>query len=93
MTPWIQLADWISVMISLAIGSITMVAILLRYVKSRKQFSNWTPPGASGATNDSGDTMQSSQTGGTRKHKLPKRQGLYDRWLMVRFTLAFVVLA
>lgn len=79
-------------MISLAIGSMTMVAILLRYVKSRKQFSHWTPPGNSGATNDSGGTTQSSQTGGTRKSKMPKRQGLYDRWLMVRFTIAFVML-
>ncbi|KAH6640081.1 hypothetical protein BKA67DRAFT_596317 [Truncatella angustata] len=92
---FILLAD-LPLMISLAISSTTMVAILVRYVQSRKQFSNWTPQGnGTTVTNEtSTDTIQTTETGhsGNAK-KSSRKQGLYDRWLMVRFTVAFVVLA
>lgn len=81
-----------SVMISLAVGSGTVVAILARYINSRKSITNWTPQQGTGNTSQSGATMQSS-TMSPVQGKPPPRQGLYDRWLMVRFTCAFVVLA
>jgi hypothetical protein len=79
-------------MISLAISSFTMVAILVRYVQSRKRFSNWTPHGNSTAISNetSAETVQTSRSGTTSKSE---GRSLYDRWLMVRFTVAFVVLA
>ncbi|KAK6083319.1 glycoside hydrolase [Seiridium cupressi] len=92
---FILLAD-LPLMISLAVSSITMVAILIRYIQSRKKISNWTPQGDDSAvTNEtSTETIQTTETGGTGKNKKSqRRQGLYDRWLMVRFTVAFVILA
>jgi hypothetical protein len=82
-------------MLSLAISSITMIAILVRYVQSRKRISNWTPQDSGTAvTETTTATIQTTATEETGKNKtIQKRQGLYDRWLMVRFTVAFVVLA
>ena len=80
------------VMISLAIGSSTVVAILARYINSRKSITNWTPQQGTGNTSQSGATIQSN-TEHPSQGKSPARQGLYDRWLMIRFTCAFVVLA
>ncbi|KAK8093553.1 hypothetical protein PG997_000238 [Apiospora hydei] len=85
---FILVAD-LPLMISLAIGSGTVVAILARYINSRKSITNWTPQQGTGNTNQSGTTNTMSSSQG----KTPTRQGLYDRWLMVRFTCAFVVLA
>ncbi|KAH9886353.1 hypothetical protein F4778DRAFT_477973 [Xylariomycetidae sp. FL2044] len=89
---FIILAD-LPLMLSLTIGSITMVAILCRYIRSRKKFSDWTPPNATSntsATGESAPSPSSIQTG--PKSTRSKQQGIYDRWLMVRFTCAFVVL-
>lgn len=79
-------------MISLAISSAIMIAILVRYVQSRKKISNWTPQGNSTAVSNetSTETIQTSRAETTYK---PEKRSFYDRWLMVRFTVAFVVLA
>ncbi|KAK7978454.1 hypothetical protein PG996_004503 [Apiospora saccharicola] len=88
---FILIAD-LPLMISLAIGSGTVVAILARYINSRKSITNWTPQQGTGNTSQSGATVQTN-TMSSNQGKTPTRQGLYDRWLMVRFTCAFVVLA
>lgn len=92
---FILLAD-LPLMISLAVSSITMIAILIRYVQSRKKISNWTPQGndTAATTETSAETIQTTETADTSKSRKSQRnQGLYDRWLMVRFTVAFVILA
>lgn len=73
-----------------------MIAILIRYVQSRKKISNWTPQGndTAATTETSAETIQTTETADTSKSRKSQRnQGLYDRWLMVRFTVAFVILA
>lgn len=83
-------------MLSLAISSTTMIAILVRYVQSRKKISNWTPDSNStSATNEtSTDTIQTTaKEEGKKTSPSQGRPGLYDRWLMVRFIVAFVILA
>lgn len=83
-------------MISLAVSSITMIAILFKYIQSRKRISNWTPEGnnTTNTSDTSAETIQTAASAETGKGKSFKRsQGLYDRWLMVRFTVAFVILA
>lgn len=88
-----------AVMISLAISSIMMIVILVRYIQSRKRIMNWTPQEngttATNVTNETSvDTIQTTDTEETVKsRKSARKQGLYDRWLMVRFTVAFVILA
>ncbi|KAK8086098.1 glycoside hydrolase [Apiospora phragmitis] len=89
---FILIAD-LPLMISLAIGSGTVIAILARYINSRKRFTNWTPQQGTGNTSQSGATIQSTAQSSSSHGKGPMKQGLYDRWLMVRFTCAFVVLA
>ncbi|ROV96878.1 hypothetical protein VPNG_09238 [Cytospora leucostoma] len=84
---FILIAD-LPLMISLAMGSGLMIAVLIRYIHTRQRFTHWNPPKFSSTTNsEAGTTTASScqNTGG--------RRGLYDRWLMVRFTIAFVLLA
>ncbi|KAI0483959.1 hypothetical protein GGR56DRAFT_679322 [Xylariaceae sp. FL0804] len=94
---FIILAD-IPLMLSLTIGSSLMVAILVRYVKTKRKLSHWTPPGGSDNTDRSKGTTSTTRSGPTRTMSTvrskpkPKKQGIYDRWLMVRFTVAFVVL-
>ncbi|KAK8024910.1 hypothetical protein PG990_002733 [Apiospora arundinis] len=88
---FILIAD-LPLMLSLLIGSCTVAAILARYINSRKSITNWTPQHGTNNTSQSGASMQAT-TQSSSQGKTPTRQGLYDRWLMVRFTCAFVVLA
>jgi len=93
-------------MISLAIGSLLMMAILVRYVKTKKGFTHWAPPsyqtsssGGGGTTSSAAaqtefsSTQYSSAAGAVRKPKSARKQGMHDRWLMVRFTVSFLILA
>lgn len=88
---FILIAD-LPLMISLAIGSGLMIAVLVRYVRTRQKFTQWSPPNwNSGSTSQGGTEPNGSQD--SSHHNLSGRRGLYDRWLMVRFTIAFVSLA
>ena len=84
---FILVAD-LPLMISLAIGSGLMVAVLIRYVKTRQKFTQWSPPKFNSTTTSEGGTTTTSTQNNTMG-----RKGLYDRWLMVSFTIAFVILA
>ncbi|KAI5921800.1 hypothetical protein F4810DRAFT_721961 [Camillea tinctor] len=68
-------------MISLAFGSLCMVAIFVRYVYTRGRVVQQS------RTEDS-STNATTQGGSTLKFK-----GIYDRWLLTRFTIAFIVLS
>ncbi|ROV94061.1 hypothetical protein VMCG_08219 [Cytospora schulzeri] len=83
---FILVAD-LPLMISLAVGSSLMIAVLVRYVRTRQKFTQWNPPKYNSTTASEAGTT----TTGTQTNK--GRRGLYDRWLMVRFTIAFVMLA
>lgn len=88
-----------SVMMSLAIGSCLMIAVTVRYVQSRQKFTQWSPPNFNSATSGSEAGYSSATMTGTQTSSRPAtkrstgRTGLYDRWLMVRFTIAWVLLA
>ncbi|ROV92884.1 hypothetical protein VSDG_06356 [Cytospora chrysosperma] len=83
---FILVAD-LPLMISLAVGSALMIAVLGRYIYTRQKFTQWNPPKYNSTTTSEAGTT----TTGTQTNK--GRRGLYDRWLMVRFTIAFVLLA
>lgn len=81
------------VMMSLAIGSGLMIAVTIRYVQSRQKFTQWSPPKFNSATTSEGGTMTSGTYNSNAPTTSTARKGLYDRWLMVRFTIAFILLA
>lgn len=84
-------------MLSLAIGSGLMIAVTIRYIQSRQKFTQWSPPNFNSATSGS-ESGTGASFGGTQTssrattNRNTGTKGLYDRWLMVRFTIAFVLL-
>jgi hypothetical protein len=81
-------------MISLALGSTLMISILVRYIKTKKKLTHWSPPkydsgAVSHGTSGTGSSAIQSRDGDGRA---PKNQGFHDRWLMVRFCISFVIL-
>ncbi|KAJ9136873.1 Glycoside hydrolase [Pleurostoma richardsiae] len=72
---FILLAD-LPLMVSLAIGSGLLLAILGRYIHTKRKLLKWS------------QTYGQSFSSGTGRPK-----GMYDRWLLLRFTIAFVMLA
>lgn len=81
-------------MISLAVGSGLMIAVTVRYVQSRQKFTQWSPPKFNSATSGSeAGTNYSGTHNSSRPINNTGRNGMYDRWLMVRFTIAFILLA
>jgi len=72
--------------ICLGSGSLLLLAILCRYIHTRRQIATWNVrygEHSSAGTN----TAATSSSGPT----LP-RQGIHDRWLVIRFSIAFVAL-
>ncbi|KAK9422753.1 hypothetical protein SUNI508_00616 [Seiridium unicorne] len=73
--------------ISCAGGAIFLLMILVRYLQSRGQFKTWNIGyGVNSQTTDT-DTRRSSLAPRRRR-----RNGIYDKWLIIRFTIAFVAL-
>ncbi|EAA33395.2 hypothetical protein GE21DRAFT_6482 [Neurospora crassa] len=85
------LADFIMV-ISFGIGSLLLFAILIKYIHSRAALVSWK---VRYGQNSSKTTNPYSGSGnvpsGHRPSALPRRN-IYDSWLAVRFTVAFVAL-
>ncbi|KAK9774624.1 putative Glycoside hydrolase [Seiridium cardinale] len=73
-------------MISLAFGAILMLGILARYVQSRRQLVTWSVKYGNSSSNNSSVPNRASSY-------QQKSSGIYDRWLMTRFTVAFIVLS
>lgn len=80
-------------MLSLAIGSGLMVAVTIRYVQSRQKFTQWSPPKFNSANSGSDTGTQNSSQPMSNGKRSGGGKGLYDRWLMVRFSIAFILLA
>ncbi|KAF3019728.1 hypothetical protein E8E14_009163 [Neopestalotiopsis sp. 37M] len=73
-------------MISLAFGVVLMLGILTRYLQSRRQLVSWNVQYGKSSSNN-------SSLPGQFAAKQHNSGGIYDRWLLTRFTIAFVVLA
>ncbi|KAI0484655.1 hypothetical protein GGR56DRAFT_35051 [Xylariaceae sp. FL0804] len=74
----------ILLIISLAGGCCFVLAILGKYVQSRRQFKSWSVDYGKRGGLESGQNSNGPPQ--------PKSQGIYDRWLLVRFTLGFILL-
>ncbi|KAI1343398.1 hypothetical protein F5Y15DRAFT_232905 [Xylariaceae sp. FL0016] len=77
-------------MLSLLFGIVFMLAILGRYIHSRRRFLQWSV--------GYGRSLDTSTTSTSRDRKVTmtatkRPKSIYDRWLMTRFTIAFIILS
>ncbi|KAK0665703.1 hypothetical protein QBC41DRAFT_339660 [Cercophora samala] len=79
------------------VGSLILLSILGKYVHSRVMVLSWDV--RYGRSTNSGEGTNGTNdgtnqyTGSCPKPPLPKRKNIYDRWLVLRFTVAFVALS
>ncbi|KAI3327828.1 hypothetical protein HD806DRAFT_531162 [Xylariaceae sp. AK1471] len=79
---FLVLADF-SLAASLLLGSILLVAILIKYIYTRRRLQRWTVryPLSRGSNGDSSEPDDPD---------LEPRDSIYDSWLVVRFAIAFL---
>ncbi|KAI1497283.1 hypothetical protein F5X99DRAFT_423639 [Biscogniauxia marginata] len=78
----------IPLLISLGCGSLLMLAILFRYIQTRRQLVPFFP-GSLQSSDPEGSKSRSNRIWGS---SVLGSNGVYDRWLMTRFTISFVLL-
>lgn len=92
-------ANFFAVMMSLTLGSILLMLILLRYLVTQKRFTQWSQPKSEQSISDNNTEagLAYSSTISSKRIGIQKIQsksgGIYDRWLMIRFFMAFLMLA
>ncbi|KAK4172978.1 hypothetical protein QBC36DRAFT_381363 [Triangularia setosa] len=75
-------------------GSLILLSILGKYVHSRIMVLSWDVRYGRSTNTGEGTTDGTGQYASTTpKAPLPKRKNIYDRWLVLRFTVAFVALS
>lgn len=76
-----------NIMVSLTIGSVLLIAILIKYIYTRHRLVSWNARYLfSRRSRESGGDINVLEQG-------DGRQSIYDRWLVLRFSIGFVVLA
>lgn len=72
---------------SAIVGSIALIAILVKYIITRRAFLSWNVHYGqkSSATNNTVGTLADEQL-------IPLQRSIYDRWLVIRFAIAFLAL-
>ncbi|WYZ45328.1 hypothetical protein EsH8_VIII_000644 [Colletotrichum jinshuiense] len=85
--PFLILADGI-MGFCLTGSGVLLIVILFKYVHTRRNLLSWNVQyGQQSNSTKSSDTLVFDSSAGTR------RKSIYDRWLVVRFSIAFVALA
>ncbi|KAK1834335.1 hypothetical protein QBC39DRAFT_25543 [Podospora conica] len=97
-TGYMVLADFI-MLLSFGLGCMILVAILSKYVHGRIALISWNVNYGerSGGTdlNSNSNALGSQAIGsqaGRRRVRQPRMRSIYDRWLVLRFTIAFIAL-
>ncbi len=78
-----------------AAGAIMLVGILARYLHSRMTLASWNVPYGqtnSSVTNGTRSGTTWRGTSGTTPRPVLARRNIYDRWLVMRFSVAFAAL-
>ena len=72
--------------ISLSVGSILLAAILFKYIRTRRRLHRWTIrfPLSRNFNESEGGNGQTSDFGSEPENRI------YDGWLIIRFTIAFL---
>lgn len=89
-----SLANTNAVFTSLSVGSILLVLMLYKYIKTRRLVSGNHRRGrwwASDGTKSQNETVSGNSTVDT--YQPTSRKSIYDRALVTRFTIGFVILA
>ncbi|KAK1756005.1 hypothetical protein QBC47DRAFT_402173 [Echria macrotheca] len=88
--PYMFLADFLMIS-SFGIGCIVLIGILVKYIHARISLVSWnvTYGQRSGGTS-SASGLQSGANG--RMPRRPRMKAIYDRWLLIRFSIAFLAL-
>ncbi|KAI0025225.1 hypothetical protein F4780DRAFT_419965 [Xylariomycetidae sp. FL0641] len=79
----------ITILVSLTIGSLLLLVILARYIYTRRYLLEWSVQYPHARTSEEADR------GATPRSSAPSRRlrkTIYDKWLVVRFAVAFVLL-
>lgn len=81
------------VILSFGLGCLILVAILTRYVHGRIALISWNVKYGerSQGTDLNNTNALGSQVGGQRLRQ-PRMRSIYDRWLVLRFAIAFIAL-
>ncbi|KAJ4416235.1 hypothetical protein N0V85_002359 [Neurospora sp. IMI 360204] len=88
---YMVLADFIMI-VSFGIGSLLLVAVLIKYIHSRAVLKSWNVRyGQDSSQTTNPYSGNGSIPSGPRPLAIPRRN-IYDSWLAVRFTIAFVAL-
>lgn len=78
--------------LSFGLGCLILIAILTRYVHGRIALISWNVKyGERSQGTDLNSNAIASQTGGQRIRQ-PRMRSIYDRWLVLRFAIAFIAL-
>ncbi len=79
---------------SLSVGSILLILILYKYVKSRRLVAGYSRRGHWWASGESSGQRDFSQQGTMDSGVVSNtRRSIYDRALLIRFSIGFVILA
>ncbi|KXJ86772.1 hypothetical protein Micbo1qcDRAFT_198217 [Microdochium bolleyi] len=94
---FLLMAD-LPLMLSLTLGGLTVMLILIRYLVTQKKFTQWSQPKSDQSGNERAAEAGLSyvSTVSTKRIGMQKLRGksggIYDRWLMIRFFMAFLML-
>ncbi|KAI0136954.1 hypothetical protein BJ170DRAFT_677815 [Xylariales sp. AK1849] len=77
----------ICMMVGLTVGIVLLLAILGKYVHTRRLLLSWNVQ-YGGSTGSQSQPSSRVSLGGATRHT----RSIYDRWLMVRFTITFMML-
>ncbi|CCC06717.1 hypothetical protein SMACR_00744 [Sordaria macrospora] len=87
---YMVLADFIMI-VSFAIGSLLLLAILIKYIHSRAVLMSWNVRYGQNSTQTTNPYSGNGSMPSGPRPTIPRRN-IYDSWLAVRFTVAFVAL-
>ncbi|KAI1075264.1 hypothetical protein F5B20DRAFT_560638 [Whalleya microplaca] len=76
------------IFVSLSLGGILLIAILVKYIRTRRKLLTWNVNYGSAATSQRTERPDSLAT--TLEDKRPRN--IYDKWLVMRFSIAFIVI-
>ncbi|KAK0617836.1 hypothetical protein B0T17DRAFT_311884 [Bombardia bombarda] len=79
---------------SFTFGCILLVGILVKYIYTRRALLSWNVRYGqrSRATHSKNGSVSLSAAGGSTQHTSTYQRNIYDNWLVVRFTVAFIAL-
>ncbi|KAK3390309.1 hypothetical protein B0H63DRAFT_110867 [Podospora didyma] len=88
-TGLIILADFIMIA-SFAVGGVLLLGILGKYVHARVALQSWNVQYGQASIGTSSNGLSGTGNGNAAP---PRRKTIYDKWLIIRFTIAFVALS